>query len=311
MKKINTIFIGTSEFSIHCLDALLQLDFINLVGVITQPDKPVGRKQVLTPPVLKAWLKKCYPDIDIFQPFKIKKEGISLVKKLNPDLIVVASYGQIIPVEILEYPKFKCVNVHASLLPELRGAVPIQMAILLGLKETGVTLQRMVYELDEGPIICYRKCEINPKETYETLLDKLSKLARELIQECLPEWIAGKIDTKIQDNSRASYCYLSDVSKEKAEIKFDTPPTIADRMIRAFYPYPGAWFNFNGKRVKIFKAKVIEDVPVKRTNILIARKNKDLFLLLKTGVLKLEEIQLEGKKLAHAKNYLWFGEKII
>lgn len=313
MLKIKTLFIGTSEFSVDCLKAMFEIKEIEVVGVITQPDKPAGRKKELKPTPVKVWLQKNNVHIPIYTPKSIKKEGLDIVKKLAPELIIVASYGQIIPKSILDYPKYKCLNVHASLLPLLRGAVPVQMAILLGFHETGITIQRMVYEMDRGPIIYQKKCMVETNETYETLLAKLSNLANLSLRECVVDWVNGSIEEVEQNDELATYCYISDVSKDKAQINFNTPVTLAERMVRAFYPWPVAWIMLKKqKRLKIFSCGIVKDFKKlnfpKTKELTLISKGEKLFLRLKDGVLDLGEIQLEGKTKKPASEYLFLSE---
>ncbi|BCX13721.1 MAG: methionyl-tRNA formyltransferase [Candidatus Dojkabacteria bacterium] len=304
INKIKTIFFGTSEFAVACFEALLDIEQIDLVAVVTQPDKPAGRKMELKPPLLKQFILENKINVDILQPLSIKKEGQNILEKYTPELIVVAQYGQIIPKNILNYPKFKCLNVHGSILPKLRGAVPIQMAILQGLDETGITIQRMVYEMDKGPIIFVKKCAIEKNETYESLLAKLSILANLSLKESLPKWLNGELREVEQDDKKATYCYVSDVSKDKAQIFFETPVIQAERMVRAFYPQPAAWVNLDGKRMKIFKASLSDGFNQKFNQIQLVNFKKELYITLIDGNLKLIEIQFEGKNKASTKNYL-------
>ncbi len=312
--KIRTIFIGTSEFAVPILDELLKQNFIDLVAVITQPDRPIGRKQELNQSPVKEYVINNHPELKVLQPEKIKNSYSDIVN-FAVELIIVASYGQIIPKQILGYPKYGVLNVHGSILPELRGAVPIQMAILNGFKETGVTLQKMVFELDAGEVVAVRETTISSIETSASLTRKLSELSRYLIREDLEQYLIGNIILVQQDSSKATYCSKNDILKEKAEIRFDTDINLAERMIRAFYPWPVAWVRLvNGKVLKIFKASIHENVRhSKSTNQLLTLKkiDKQLILELHNGELVLEEVQLEGKKRDIGKNYLWLTDSLM
>ncbi len=315
MNKVNTIFIGTGEFAIPILQKLLSLESIKLDAVVTQPDKPAGRKQELTAGPIKNYLNKNNTlGIDIIQPEKIRLVSQEILDKYKPELIIVAAYGQIIPKDILEYPKYKCLNIHGSLLPELRGAVPVPMAILQNLKETGVTIQRMVFEMDEGPIIASAKYQIQDDETTESLMKALSEIGADLLQETLDSWIDGRLSEVPQDSTRATYCYKDDISKSKAKITFSTEIDLAERMVRAFFPWPIAWLKMSdGKMLKIFKSKKVlhQENPIVLQNqeaIKVIKDGKRLILSLDNGALELLEVQLEGKKRDSAKNYLYLAE---
>lgn len=349
MQKVRTIFIGTAEFGIPSLEALLELEFIDLVCVITQPDKPVGRKQELKASSIKEWLiENCtylngiwqskkeidiqnssrslglqnqnYEEHDIViegleQPERIKSESSNVLENYKPDLIIVAAYGQIIPDNMLEYPKYSCLNLHGSILPKLRGAVPVHMAILQDFKTTGVSLQRMVSKMDAGAVITTLEIPIEKDTTTEVLLAKLAKLAKQIVVNDLVKWVNGELKEKAQDDSRATFCYMSDIAKENAEIKSSTPVLLAERMIRAFYPWPVAWVRLsNGKVLKVYKARIANDETSITTSyrdskpkVKIFREGKSLWLKLSDGALLLDEVQLEGKKRAPASEYLFLA----
>jgi methionyl-tRNA formyltransferase len=309
--NIKTIFIGSGEFAIPILKKLLELDFIQVQAIITQPDKPVGRKQTLTPTPIGEFVHSIGKNIDILKPEKIRKVSEELLNKYEPELIIVASYGQIIPSNLLMYPKYKCLNAHGSILPELRGAVPVQMAILKGLQKTGVTLQVMSEGMDEGDIIKTEELIINNDDTSETLMEKLSELSAAMIGNgVLKDWVEEKVEGVAQDHSKATYCYKSDLSKEKAEILPQMDITLVDRMVRAFNPWPVAWIKlsadspFEGKVLKIFKGKLVEN---RKFDKLISREGKSLFLNLENGAYELLQVQLEGKNRGAAVDYLYLA----
>jgi methionyl-tRNA formyltransferase len=306
MNQVKTIFVGTSEFSIGILNILKNLDFIQLTAVITQPDRPVGRKQLLTPPPLKQHIIDNKFEVDVLQPEILRKEAKEIIEKYNPELIIVASYGQMVPRVMLESPKYKCLNMHVSLLPHLRGAVPMPMAILEGLSQTGVALQIMTKGLDEGDIISEEMFDLDGTETTESLENKSIQASERLLHRDLYRWIMGEIVPVPQDHSKATYCTKEDLAKEKAEITFNTAVQIAERMVRAFYPWPIAWIVIpngihTGKRMKIFSSKIQEMTDLKQENIndheevILFKQNGSLYLQLKDGILELIEVQIEGK----------------
>lgn len=305
MNKVKTIFIGTSDFAVKILEGALAHPLLEIVAVVTQPDRPVGRHQELTPPAVKQFLLDSNFQIPVLQPEKIRDGAEEILNKYQPELILVASYGQIIPNNILNYPKYKCLNFHGSILPKLRGATPVNMAILQGFDTTGVTLQVMAEKMDVGDIIATREYNLKNEDNAESLMSELADLSVEILNSDLPKWINREIQAQPQNESEATYSSRYSISKENAEIKFETDVALAERMIRAFYPWPVAWINLPGKgRIKIFKAKLSDKTP--ESSILkITKEDNKLLLNLNNGVLELHEIQLEGKKRDSANNYLF------
>jgi len=306
MQKIKTMFIGSGEFAVPILDSLIKNELTDIVCVVTQPDKPVGRKQILTPTPVGKFLQKNTIKLNLETPAKIRLEAENLQNKYQPELIIVASYGQIIPESILNYPKYKALNIHGSLLPELRGAVPVQMAILNGLKVTGVTIQRMVYEMDAGPLVGMQEVQLDGTETTDILMDKLASVGSNLLTKVLPQWIDGGIQEVVQNEQNATYCYKDDISKHKAEIDYDTDVLVAERMIRAFNPWPVAWVNYQGKLLKIFSA-IPTELKEQSEQLKFIKKNKKLYLVLKNGCLEVLELQQEGKNRDSYINYLFLA----
>lgn len=303
MKKIKTIFIASGEFAVPLLDKLLNSPNYEVEAVVTQPDKPVGRKQTLEPTEVGKYCAKLDLEIPILRPEKISSI-YDYLKDLNPDLLIVASYGQIIPSKILELPQIASTNFHGSLLPKLRGAIPVQSSILLGLTETGVTLQKMVYEMDAGDIIGQRNIQIDKKDTTETLMQKLSEFAADMLEKELLKFCSGQIITTPQDHTQATFCYKDELKKENAEIKFETNLNQVIRMVRAYYPWPIAWVSIDGKTIKIFKAG--EVIPGKeKDEVCFVKKDKKLYLNLYSGLVEVLELQMEGKRRDSFKNYFF------
>ncbi len=312
MEKFKTLFVGTSEFAVPVLKKLTELSFVDLVGVVTQPDRPVGRHQSeFLPSKVKSFTKESDLDIPLFQPEKLRLESEAILEDTKPELIVVASYGQMIPELMLNYPKYKCINVHASLVPDLRGAVPMPMAILKGYDHTGVSILVMTKGLDDGDVLGQEIIELARDETTQSLTDKASRIGSNLLAEILPNWLAGKIKPKQQDHAKATFCYQSDISKTKAEIVHETDIELAERMIRAFYPWPVAWtytkINGTDKRLKIYKAHVVS--KENHAGKILKRDGNRLFIELANGTLELLEVQLEGKRRARASEYLFLAGK--
>ena len=256
--KIKIVFIGTSEFGAIILNELVKNNY-KPVLVITIPDKPAGRKKILTPSPVKKGVKL----LKIKIAYDLKE-----IKKIKPDLIITAAYGKIIPKDILEIPKYGALNIHPSLLPKYRGPSPIQTAILSGDKETGVTIMMMDKKMDHGKIISNFQFPISNKITYKELSKKLAKLSAKLLMETIPKWIKGEIKAKEQDHSKASYTKI--IKKEDGKIDWNKPAQEIERQIRAFDPWPGT-FTFIKKGDRKIRVKILE-AKLSKNNQLIIKK---------------------------------------
>lgn len=293
---MRVIFMGTPYFAVSSLETLINSSDFKLIAVVTALDKPVGRKQELTPSPVKALAQK--NNILILQPEKVKNEEFAeQIKDLRPDLIVVTAYGKIIPKYILDIPRYGCVNVHASLLPKYRGPAPIQAAILEGEKTTGITIMLMDEKMDTGPIISQREIEIDSKDSLETLQDKLAVLGASLLFETLPRYINGELKPRPQDDSLATYCQM--ITRDDGKLFWDKTSEEIERQIRAFTPWPGAFTFYHiqpNKRLKIIKAEISNYVAENNDweyGKIVFDSGK---LLIKTGNrwLSILELQLEG-----------------
>ncbi|RLC39927.1 MAG: methionyl-tRNA formyltransferase [Candidatus Nealsonbacteria bacterium] len=300
--KIKVIFIGTPEFGAIILEKLVKTPYKPIL-VITAPDKPKGRKQILTPPPVKVIAQKY--SIPIEQPNKIRDCKLK-IENLKPDLGIVAAYGQILPKTILDIPKYGFLNVHPSLLPRWRGSSPIQYTILNGDKKTGVTIILMNEKMDEGPIIATSNLKSQISNlTYEELSEKLANLGAELLIKTIPKWIAGEIKPKPQDHSKATYTKI--LKKEDGKIDWSKSAHEIEREIRAFYPWPGSFCSWDGKRMKVLKAEVLKCTKTCPKGVLgktfLAPDDK---IAVQTGkdFLVITELQLEGKKPTNSKDFL-------
>lgn len=301
MAKIKIIFMGTPEFSVVIAEALKDADYIDLVLIITNPDKKVGRKQILNPSPIKVFAQKY--QIPFLQPENIKTEEFyNQLISVAPDLIVVASYGKIIPKNILNIPKYGSINVHPSLLPKWRGPSPIQYSILHGDKETGTTIMLIDEQMDHGPILAQQKLKNNELGimNYEKLSKKLADLSADLLIKTIPLWIEGKIKPRAQDDTKATYSKI--LKKEDGKIDFKKETAIEiERKMRAFYPWPGAYaeIQISGRKqiLKILQSEIIEISPKNLIagQFFITDKN-ELAAVCKIGALILKQVQLEGKK---------------
>src|SRR6266436_2365989 len=250
------VFIGTGEIGVPTLEALLNSEH-HVVGVVTQPDKPVGRTQQIEPPPIKKALTDNAPDgspartgralpLPILQPAKIKDpQAIEQIRALVPDVIVVMAYGQILPRDVLEIPKIACLNLHASLLPRWRGAAPIQAAIAAGDRETGITVMYMDESLDTGDILLQRKIDISPSETGATLHDRLAQIAPQALLESLRLLASGNAPRIPQDQALATYA--PKLNREAGRLNWNESVEVIERKIRAYNPWPGAFTEFSGR----------------------------------------------------------------
>lgn len=297
MKKIKIVFMGTPEFSVPVLEGLL--GNYQVIGVVTQPDKEVGRKRILTPPPIKELAIK--HNIPVFQPKKIKEEYENIVA-LKPDLIVTCAYGQIIPKVLLQLPKYGCINVHASLLPKLRGGAPIHKAIINGYQKTGITIMYMEEKMDAGDIITQRETIISKEDTLGTLNNRLSIMGKELLLETLPNLLEGKINSTPQNEEEVTYAY--NITREEEHIDFNKTTLEIYNQIRGLNPHPGSYALLDNKIMKIYASKISDSFYTERQNGEISRIYPDSFgVSTKDGEILITEIQPEGKKRILVKDY--------
>lgn len=300
------IYMGTPDFSVAPLEAILQAGH-EVTAVVTQPDKQKGRgKEVQMTPVKECALKH---DIPVLQPVKIKEpEAVAELKKYPADIFVVAAFGQLLTEEILNMPKFGCINIHASLLPAYRGAAPIQRVIINGEEKTGVTIQQMAKGLDTGDMLLKKEVIIDPKETGGSLHDKLSAAGAELIVEALLKIEKGEVVPEKQDDALS--CYAKKLDKAMGLIDFDQSAVSIERLIRGLNPWPSAYTLYKGKTLKIWEADVVplEKKEEPGTVVFVA---KDFFdIATKEGALRVKSLQLEGKKKVAVKDFL-LGYEIV
>ena len=296
MKELKIVYMGTPEFSVGPLREIIKDYDVELV--VTQPDKEVGRKKILTPSKVKELaLEK---GIKVFQPTKIR-EDYQEVLDIKPDLIVTCAYGQIIPKEILEYPKYGCINIHASLLPEYRGGAPIHHAVIDGKDKTGITIMYMNEKMDEGDILYQKEINILDSDNTSSMFNKLSALGSEMIREFIPRLINGDITPIKQDNNKATYAY--NITKEDEKIDFNDTSLNIFNKIRGLSEIPGGYAFLDNKRVKIFNSRIGKDnkgIPGEIINIYedgIGVRTKDSEIIL-------TDIQIEGKVREQVKEYL-------
>lgn len=299
MTKI--VFMGTPDFSVPVLNQILE-DGYEVIGVVTQPDRPVGRKKKLTPPPVKVEALK--QGIPVYQPEKIKQEEeLNKIIDLKPDLIVTAAFGQILPNKLLEAPKFGCINVHASLLPELRGGAPIHYSILQGKEKTGITIMYMAEKLDAGDILTQVEVPITENDTVGTLHDKLSVAGSALLSETLPKLLKGELTPIPQKDEEATFA--SNIKREDERIVWNRTGEEIYNQIRGLNPWPVAYTTLNQDVLKVWWAEKVA-VPNSGKPGSILQIEKDGFIV-STGnqtAIKIMELQPSGKKRMPAEQFL-------
>ena len=299
MTKI--VFMGTPDFSVPILKRIIE-DGYEVIGVVTQPDRPVGRKRVLTPPPVKEEAEK--HGIPVYQPEKLRQsEELGQIIALKPDLIVTAAFGQILPKELLEAPRFGCINVHASLLPELRGGAPMHYAILQGKEKTGITIMYMAEKLDAGDILTQTEVPITETDNVGTLHDKLSEAGARLLSETLPKLLRGELTPIPQRDEEATFAY--NIKREQEKIDWTKKGEEIYNHIRGLNPWPVAYTTLNDQVVKIWQAAKVpfsggavpgEIIALDENSFTVASGNET--------AIKILELQPSGKKRMKSADYL-------
>lgn len=296
MKNKKVIFMGTPEFAVPILQMLIENTEVLLV--VTQPDKEVGRKKEKKfSPIKELAIKN---NIETFQPIKIKEDYKYILEK-NPDIIITCAYGQIIPNELIETPKYGAINVHASLLPKLRGGAPIHHAIIDGYKKTGITIMYMSSKMDAGDIISQKETIINEKENVGTLHDKLSKIGTELLKETLPTIFENKNKRIKQDENKVTFGY--NITREEEKIDFNKTAKQVYNQIRGLNPFPLAYAILNKEETKIIEANINEKTIGKVGEITEITKNS-IIVKCKDKSIEITKIKPFGKRIMEVKDYL-------
>lgn len=298
---MKVLFMGTPEFAVPSLKSILEAGH-EVVGVFTQPDRPKNRGMKLqAPPVKEVALLH---DIPVYQPEKLKDGmAISIIQERKPELIVVAAYGRILTKEILDYPKWGCINVHSSLLPKYRGAAPIHWAILNGETETGVTIMHMAEELDAGDIISQRKTPIDPDETVESLHDRLALMGAELLVKTISEIQAGTAKRIPQDKALVSFAPM--LSRALSPLNWTSSAQVLHDQVRGLNPWPAATTEFSGVRCKILKSRVLMETSREPVGTFLEAGKAGIKIACGDGtILLIEELQPEGKRRMSAADYL-------
>lgn len=297
-KKLKVVFMGTPEFSVPVLDALIKN--YGVKAVVTQPDKIVGRTGKIAKPPVKRLAEE--NNILVIQPKKIKEEYEEIIA-LDPDIIITCAYGQILPKELLDYPKYGCINVHASLLPKLRGGAPIHRAIINGHSKTGVTIMFMAPGMDDGDIISQKEVVIEDTDTASSLHDKLSNLGSSLLIETLPSILDGTYTRTPQDQSKVTFAPI--IKPEDEKLDFSKTTIQIYNQIRGLNSFPGAYFILDGKRFKVWESVVSNDYASEKINGEIVKiYKKGIGVKTSNGIIILTVIQPEGKSRMKAVDYI-------
>ena len=294
MKRL--IYMGTPDFAVEPLKELIRTG-ADIAAVFTQPDKPRGRSGRMQPTPVKETAEEA--GIPVYTPVKLRDpEMVELIREIDPEIIVIAAYGQIIPDSILEIPKYGCINIHASLLPKYRGAAPIQRAVMDGEKQSGVTIMEVTHELDSGDILMQKAVELAPDETGGSLFDKLMHLGAALLPEALKKLEAGEIKKKPQPKESPTP-YAAMFKKEDGLVDWSMDAVSLERMFRALDPWPGAYTFIDGRQLKLHRATVCEaaeDEGQLHAGLVCSVEKDGFTVQTGKGRLKILEVQLEGKK---------------
>lgn len=298
---IKIVFMGTPDFSVPCLEKLIA-EGCTIAGVVTQPDRPKGRKRELTPPPVKV--AALQHGIPVLQPEKLKaSEAVEQILALTPDLIVTAAYGQILPKKLIDYPKFGCINVHASLLPKYRGGAPIHQSIIDGEKETGVTIMYMVEKLDAGDILTQVRVPIEDQDTVGSLHDKLSEAGSKLLLETLPKLIDHKISPIPQEEGLVTYA--RNILRENERIDWGKTAREIYNQVRGLNPWPVSFTLLEGEPFKVWWGVVVqEEGKYSDPGTVLNLSPEGIDIACGDGIFRMKEVQPSGKRKMSVEEYL-------
>ncbi len=298
---MRTVFMGTPEFAVPCLEVLSQMKGLELCGVFTQPDRPKGRGQQSACSPVK--MKALELNIDVFQPTSGRDQRfIEALLSLKPDLIIVVAYGVLLPAEVLSMPRYGCINVHASLLPYYRGAAPIQQCIIDRCQETGITTMLMDEGLDTGDMIIQKRITLAPDETATTLHDKLSALGADTLRETIEKIQAGTATRTPQNNQLATYAPR--LKKETGRIRWNKTASEIEALVRGLQPWPTAFTELDGKVMKVWRAEVLAHIHNVAPGLILDINNEGIKVTTSDGILLIKELQMEGKKRMKVRDYI-------
>ncbi len=298
---MNVVFMGTPDFSVPTLEMLIN-EGHTISAVVTQPDRQRGRgKKITMSPVKEVALKH---GLTVLQPERVKgnDEFLGHIQSLNPDVIVVIAFGQILPESILNIPRYGCINVHGSLLPEYRGAAPIQWSVLNEDKETGVTIMYMDKGMDTGDMIYKKKMDIAPDETYESLYEKMKVVGSEALRECWDNIVSGNVNREPQDDAKATYA--PPIQKSQGLIDWTKPAHVINAQVRGLTPWPGGYTSYNDEVMKVWKTTVVESDKNNECGKVLEVSKKGILVQTGENALLLEEIQMPNKKRMPVMEYI-------
>lgn len=304
-KELNLLFMGTPEISAYVFEQMI-LDGYHFVGLVAQPDHPVGRKGIIEKVPTKVIAEKY--NIPVFQPIKIRKD-FSFMDNLNVDLVITLAYGQIVPQGFLDIPRFGCLNLHGSLLPKLRGASPVQTALINNEKVTGVTLMEMVAAMDAGKMYGKKEVVIEEDDNATSLFKKISEAAKDLVLELLPKYVNGELEGIPQDENEVTFCSLIKPEQEKLDLSKDILEVYG--YIRGLSDEPGAYLYLDNQKLKIFKAKIANDLVTAEVGTIVQADKRGLLLQCQNGQLAILELQKEGKKRMDYKAFINGNQNLL
>ena len=304
-KELNLLFMGTPEISAYVFEQMI-LDGYHFVGLVAQPDHPVGRKGIIEKVPTKVIAEKY--NIPVFQPIKIRKD-FSFMDNLKVDLVITLAYGQIVPQGFLDIPRFGCLNLHGSLLPKLRGASPVQTALINNEKVTGVTLMEMVAAMDAGRMYGKKEVVIEEDDNATSLFKKISEAAKDLVLELLPKYVDGELEGIPQNEEEVTFCSLIKPEQEKLDLSKDILEVYG--YIRGLSDEPGAYLYLDNQKLKIFKAKIANDLVTAEVGTIVQADKRGLLLQCQNGQLAILELQKEGKKRMDYKAFINGNQNLL
>ena len=304
-KDLNLLFMGTPEISAYVFEQMI-LDGYHFVGLVAQPDHPVGRKGIVEKVPTKVIAEKY--NIPVFQPIKIRKD-FSFMDNLKVDLVITLAYGQIVPQGFLDIPRFGCLNLHGSLLPKLRGASPVQTALINNEKVTGVTLMEMVKAMDAGRMYAKKEVVISEDDNATSLFTKIKIAASELVLEALPLYIKGELKGEPQNENEVTFCSLIKPEQEKLNLELSAEQIVG--WIRGLADEPGAYLYFNDLKLKIYKAKIINNNVDHRVGEIVKADKNGLVFQAKDGQIAILELQKEGKKRMDYRSFINGNQNLL
>ncbi len=304
---MNIVFFGTPDFSKKFLESLHADEDIFVSAVVTQPDKPVGRKKILTPSPVKVFAED--KSISVFEPEKLRNpEFINHIQDLKPDLFIIVAYGKIIPQKLLDIPKYGNINVHPSLLPKYRGPSPVQAAIAAGDKETGVSIMLIDEKMDHGPILMQKTIEISDQDDTMSILNSSAEIGAPMLVESMKRFVAGDLIPKEQNHDEATFCKL--IKKEDGNVNWNNSAELIDAQLRAYRPWPGIYTKWNSKMLKLHSIEIARDSNLTLSPGEVKVSDGQIYIGTSTYPVEITELQIEGKQKMPAKAFIAGYSKI-